>query len=174
MCRGRILEDGKELEPVFGAGLTGLINMGNTCYMNSIMQLLLSVKPFEDAYGSSDEYVSKHWNVISANLCISQVDFIKCITNNRPPLPAYKGFPTSHVSFLTMISIVPASISLVCTPTHSCQIQQIRTKPAHMCFGVQVVRAMMSGNHSAPLPEAGEPDEVSLLEDADGCHDHNV
>lgn len=52
---GRVLEDGKELEPVYGPGLTGLINMGNTCYMNSVMQMLFSVKPFQDAYGSSEE-----------------------------------------------------------------------------------------------------------------------
>jgi ubiquitin carboxyl-terminal hydrolase 5/13 len=95
---GRILEDGKELEPVFGPGLTGLINMGNTCYMNSIMQLLLSVKPFEDAYGSSDELV-----LSSAS-------------------------PTTDLR---------------------CQL-------------TKVVRAMMSGNHSAPLPEVGEPDEVGV------------
>ena len=136
--------------------------MGNTCYMNSIMQLLLSVKPFEDAYGSSDECVSKHLNVISANLCISQVDFIKCITNNRPSLPAYKGFNCTCLNVISVHSNAFLSI------------QHIITKPAHMCFCVQVVRAMMSGKHSAPLPEAGEPDEVSLLEDADGCHDHNV
>lgn len=95
---GRILEDGKELQPVFGAGLTGLINMGNTCYMNSIMQLLLSVKPFKDAYGSSDELI-----LSSAS-------------------------PTTDLR---------------------CQL-------------TKVVRAMMSGNHSAPLPEVGEPDEVGI------------
>jgi len=33
----KTFEKGKELKPIFGAGYTGMKNLGNTCYMNSVM-----------------------------------------------------------------------------------------------------------------------------------------
>jgi ubiquitin carboxyl-terminal hydrolase 5/13 len=33
----KVLEEGKILVPVFGAGNTGMENLGNTCYMNSVV-----------------------------------------------------------------------------------------------------------------------------------------
>lgn len=43
-------EDGKELEPVFGPGLTGLKNLGNSCYMASVLQTLFSLPVFRTRY----------------------------------------------------------------------------------------------------------------------------
>ncbi|KAF8476080.1 hypothetical protein BDZ91DRAFT_769959 [Kalaharituber pfeilii] len=43
-------EDGKELKPVFGSGLTGLKNLGNSCYMNSILQCLFNLPMFNTRY----------------------------------------------------------------------------------------------------------------------------
>ncbi|KAI9808710.1 MAG: hypothetical protein M1825_003862 [Sarcosagium campestre] len=43
-------EDGKELTPLFGPGLTGLKNLGNSCYMSSIVQCLFSLPEFAVRY----------------------------------------------------------------------------------------------------------------------------
>ena len=42
----RIQEAGKELVPLAGPGLTGLRNLGNSCYMASILQVLFAVPEF--------------------------------------------------------------------------------------------------------------------------------
>ena len=43
-------EDGKELSPLFGGGLTGLKNLGNSCYLASILQCLFTMPSFKDRY----------------------------------------------------------------------------------------------------------------------------
>ncbi|KAL8831772.1 MAG: hypothetical protein Q9170_005162 [Blastenia crenularia] len=43
-------EDGKELMPVFGEGFTGLKNLGNSCYLASVLQCLYSTPAFTARY----------------------------------------------------------------------------------------------------------------------------
>ncbi len=43
-------EEGKMLVPVYGPGYTGLENLGNSCYMNSVLQILFSLEPFQNLY----------------------------------------------------------------------------------------------------------------------------
>ncbi|KAF8327578.1 ubiquitin carboxyl-terminal hydrolase 14 [Cantharellus anzutake] len=43
-------EDGKFFEPLFGPGLTGLSNLGNSCYMASTVQTLFSLPSFRSRY----------------------------------------------------------------------------------------------------------------------------
>lgn len=47
--------DGKELKPLFGPGFTGLKNLGNSCYMNSIVQCLFSFPEFRQRYLHDDD-----------------------------------------------------------------------------------------------------------------------
>lgn len=45
-----ITDDGKELKPLFGSGFTGLKNIGNSCYLASIIQCLYSLPDFQERY----------------------------------------------------------------------------------------------------------------------------
>jgi ubiquitin carboxyl-terminal hydrolase 5/13 len=46
-------EDGHELKPLFGPGLTGLKNLGNSCYLASIIQCLFDLPSFRERYYSN-------------------------------------------------------------------------------------------------------------------------
>ena len=43
-------DDGKELEPIYGPQLTGLKNLGNSCYLSSVSQVLFSLPEFQKTY----------------------------------------------------------------------------------------------------------------------------
>jgi ubiquitin carboxyl-terminal hydrolase 5/13 len=45
-----ITEDGKELQALFGEGFTGLKNIGNSCYLASVVQCLFSLPDFQNRY----------------------------------------------------------------------------------------------------------------------------
>ena len=45
-----IIEEGKTIYPVFGPELTGLVNIGNSCYANAVLQLLFSLDEFKNKY----------------------------------------------------------------------------------------------------------------------------
>ncbi|CAL9150454.1 unnamed protein product [Musa hybrid cultivar] len=46
----RIQESGQQVEPLFGPGYTGLVNLGNSCYMASIMQVVFTTRSFISRY----------------------------------------------------------------------------------------------------------------------------
>ncbi|KAG4090772.1 ubiquitinyl hydrolase [Neocallimastix lanati (nom. inval.)] len=43
-------KDGKELEPVYGPGFTGIENLGNSCYMSSILQMMFAIPEVAQRY----------------------------------------------------------------------------------------------------------------------------
>ncbi|KAK2460221.1 hypothetical protein APHAL10511_007756 [Amanita phalloides] len=78
-------EDGTALQPVFGPGLTGLRNLGNSCYMASVLQTLFSLAQFQLRYygstiGENDpnyvpEKASVHWQTCAQPL---PADCLEC------------------------------------------------------------------------------------------------
>lgn len=51
--------EGRQLKPLFGAGLTGLRNLGNSCYLASVLQALFAMPEFEQRYNRPDEHLPK-------------------------------------------------------------------------------------------------------------------
>ncbi|XP_059676128.1 ubiquitin carboxyl-terminal hydrolase 5 isoform X5 [Gavia stellata] len=45
-----IQESGVQLKPLYGPGYTGIRNLGNSCYLNSVMQVLFSIPDFQRKY----------------------------------------------------------------------------------------------------------------------------
>ncbi|KZP06271.1 ubiquitinyl hydrolase [Athelia psychrophila] len=63
--------DGKAFEPVFGPGLTGLANLGNSCYMASVLQTLFALPAFQNRYLPT---AATHWSACTAPLPAACVD----------------------------------------------------------------------------------------------------
>ena len=60
----KTIEEGKVLTPLYGPGFTGLENLGNSCYMNSVIQILFSLEPFKKAYFDK---ALEHLNICNRN-----------------------------------------------------------------------------------------------------------
>lgn len=45
-----IQESGVQLKPLYGPGYTGIKNLGNSCYLNSVMQVIFSMEDFQNKY----------------------------------------------------------------------------------------------------------------------------
>lgn len=63
----RIQESGSKLVPLYGPGFTGMRNLGNSCYINSAMQVLFTVPEFVNKYLLNREEYLKNTPVDPSN-----------------------------------------------------------------------------------------------------------
>ena len=76
-CKGteifqsKTIEEGKVLTPLYGEGFTGMENLGNSCYMNSVIQILFSLEPFKQLYfeGAVEHLNTCYRNPMDCYLC---------------------------------------------------------------------------------------------------------
>jgi ubiquitin carboxyl-terminal hydrolase 5/13 len=53
----RLQEQDKKLQPLFGPVYTGMQNIGNSCYLASVMQTLFSIPEFQDRYYKTASHI---------------------------------------------------------------------------------------------------------------------
>uniref|UniRef100_UPI00398E3248 ubiquitin carboxyl-terminal hydrolase 5-like n=1 Tax=Pristiophorus japonicus TaxID=55135 RepID=UPI00398E3248 len=54
-----IQESGVQLKPLYGPEYTGIQNLGNSCYLNSVMQVVFSIPDFQNKYVGNLEKIFK-------------------------------------------------------------------------------------------------------------------
>ena len=67
----KTIEEGNVLTPLYGEGFTGMENLGNSCYMNSVIQILFSLEPFKQLYfeGAVEHLNTCYRNPMDCYLC---------------------------------------------------------------------------------------------------------
>jgi ubiquitin carboxyl-terminal hydrolase 5/13 len=63
-----IMESGESLEPAYGPGRTGIVNLGNTCYISSILQALFAMDDFKSVFGKKNEFEPEPVNNIKTQI----------------------------------------------------------------------------------------------------------
>lgn len=61
----KITEAGVDLTPVYGPGHTGIVNIGNSCYISSVVQCLFALSPFQHAFYNGSG--PRHWTSCTAD-----------------------------------------------------------------------------------------------------------
>lgn len=63
-------DDGKALEPVFGPDKTGLKNLGNSCYLNSVLQSLFALPVFQQRYSPTQHEAHATTCALAPDACL--------------------------------------------------------------------------------------------------------
>ena len=78
----KIIESGESLVPVSGPGKVGIVNMGNTCYMATILQILAHMPEIASRYSVDEDFFSVGNRILSqsaSDLDVNYFEFSKIV-----------------------------------------------------------------------------------------------
>ncbi|KAG8221718.1 hypothetical protein J3R82DRAFT_2006 [Butyriboletus roseoflavus] len=174
-------EDGSALKPVFGPGTTGLSNLGNSCYMASVLQMLFSLSPFQDRYyrrpssdlsqGYVSEKASVHWATCGQSL---PADCFECqlfkladgLLSGRYSNPYTEQPPSDPLAHPTLehtpwqTGLKPAGFKALVGKGHA-EFATMRQQDAEEFFG-HFLTVLRRFNHQTRggAPGEGEPTDI--------------
>lgn len=100
----RIQESGQEVDPIFGPGYTGLVNIGNSCYMAATMQVVFSTRSFSSRY-YMNQSLKKAFEVSPADptvdLNMQLTKFAHGILSGKYSVPAFENDEKENVATST-------------------------------------------------------------------------
>ena len=145
-------EDGKELKPVFGKGLTGLKNLGNSCYLASILQCLFSLPDFRDRYFLSPSDGSPHVQHPAEDLEIQLRKLADGILSGRYSYPDNDVNASEYSSEIPhQKGLAPAMLKHLIGKGHE-EFSTMRQQDAFELF-LHLLKLITRSPHSAPLQD---------------------
>ncbi|TPX51477.1 hypothetical protein SeMB42_g00703 [Synchytrium endobioticum] len=102
-------EDGKQLPALYGPGFTGLKNLGNSCYMASVLQTVFSLQSFRTRYFENLKTHPPTCNEMPANCYLCQmVKVADGLLSGRYSIPPTIDQKGEHETSKGQESITPA------------------------------------------------------------------
>eukprot|EP01125_Pyxidicula_operculata_P012178 TRINITY_DN3996_c0_g1_i1.p1 TRINITY_DN3996_c0_g1~~TRINITY_DN3996_c0_g1_i1.p1 ORF type:complete len:804 (-),score=233.06 TRINITY_DN3996_c0_g1_i1:27-2411(-) len=98
----RVQEKSKKLVPVYGPGFTGIENLGNTCYMASVLQVLFKIPEFQKKYydTAKETFQSAKMNAPARDFKVQMAKLAYGLLSgdySKPPVPVPEGEEEPHV-----------------------------------------------------------------------------
>ncbi|KAI5745346.1 hypothetical protein M8J76_010288 [Diaphorina citri] len=160
-----LLETGSNLQPVYGPGYTGMYNLGNSCYMNSVVQALFIIPDFVRKFNEGAETFFKNTAKLARGLLSGR--YSRAPVENGPELEngihpymfkniIGKGHPDFSTKkqqdaqefFLHMLTLVQRSSRNSVDPTESFKM---KIEEKYQCTSSNKVRYNHRTEYCVPL-----------------------
>ncbi|CAN1239305.1 Ubiquitin carboxyl-terminal hydrolase 14 [Linum grandiflorum] len=147
----RIQESGQDLEPIFGPGYTGLINLGNSCYMAATMQVVFSTQSFCTRY-YKDQSLKQAFEMAPADPTVDlNMQLTKLghgLLSGKYSVPAAEVCKTEAILVLKHEGIPPRMFKAIIAASHP-EFSSMRQQDA-LEFFLHFLDQVERGNVSRP------------------------